>query len=60
MTDRQPLHPIDVTARDGSFRLISNGSEQAVARWRGRWEYASGRPVAFEPTGYVETGEGAK
>lgn len=49
------LVPIDDRARDGGFKLIGDGEHFAVARWKdGAWEFGSGRPLDFEPTGYAE------
>jgi hypothetical protein len=50
--------PLDDAARAGGFQLILGGGQFAVARFvategeEGRWLFASGAPVPFEPEGY--------
>ncbi len=64
MTRRAPasppveLVPLDDDARDGRYRMIGDGTQFAVARWmEGGWEFASGVPVPFEPSGYYRKGQ---
>jgi len=52
------LPPIDALARDGKFRLLTDGSKFAVGRWRdgadvpGAWVFSNGQPLGFEPQRY--------
>jgi putative heme iron utilization protein len=52
-----PLRPIDETARNGRYQLVSDGVRFAVARWRdGVFEFSNDLPIGFEPHGYYVAG----
>lgn len=50
---RIDLQPIDEAARDGRYKLLSDGREQALARWVNlEFTYPGGAPLDFVPTHY--------
>ena len=52
------LPPIDRSARDGRYRLVTDGDRFAAARWQGghdetgAWIFPNGQPIAFTPDRY--------
>lgn len=48
-----PLQPIDDSARDGRFQIVSDGVAFSVARWtREGFVFSGGEPIAHAATHY--------